>query len=283
MEALNGTIDPACLKGRPLAIDMLNQLDTFGYCLYFMLTLMSCISLLVYLEQCAYIYKKLPYPKKTLVIWVNGAAPVISTMSCLAMWIPRAFMITDLTSNSWGAAMPFWRSSLVNPFGSAQDPAAAVVHVYLTSPCQVLWTNGNYDPANLGIYGITLWISLFVGVLTIISLWPVAIVFMNMNRYLRPLKIIPKYAMYQLTLVLSQLQTSIVNIVALYGNIACAPPLSSQARGTMLNQQILIMEMFIITLVNRFLYRRTYEAVETHDSEEDTTALPEATLMEHDV
>lgn len=50
-----------------------------------------------------------------------------------------------------------------------------------------------------------------------------------------------------------------------------------------LNQQILIMEMFIITLVNRFLYRRTYEAVETHDSEEDTTALPEATLMEHDV
>lgn len=32
--------------------------------------------------------------------------------------------------------MPFWRSSLVNPFGSAQDPAAAVVHVYPTSPCQ---------------------------------------------------------------------------------------------------------------------------------------------------
>lgn len=26
---------------------------------------------------------------------------VISTMSCLAMWIPRAFMITDLTSNRW--------------------------------------------------------------------------------------------------------------------------------------------------------------------------------------
>lgn len=25
MEALNGTIDPACLKGRPLAIDMLNR------------------------------------------------------------------------------------------------------------------------------------------------------------------------------------------------------------------------------------------------------------------
>ncbi|CAI5643696.1 organic solute transporter subunit alpha isoform X1 [Oreochromis niloticus] len=325
MEALNGTIDPACLKGRPLAIDMLNQLDTFGYCLYFMLTLMSCISLLVYLEQCAYIYKKLPYPKKTLVIWVNGAAPVISTMSCLAMWIPRAFMITDLTSNSYFAVViykillllieelggsnaflekfsgkPFWISTgpcccccpclpdvpmsrrmlFLLKLGSLQY---AILKTVFTVLSIVLWTNGNYDPANLGIYGITLWISLFVGVLTIISLWPVAIVFMNMNRYLRPLKIIPKYAMYQLTLVLSQLQTSIVNIVALYGNIACAPPLSSQARGTMLNQQILIMEMFIITLVNRFLYRRTYEAVETHDSEEDTTALPEATLMEHDV
>lgn len=60
-----------------------SELDTFGYCLYFMLTLMSCVSLLVYLEQCAYIYKKLPYPKKTLVIWVNGAAPV-SIQACLS-------------------------------------------------------------------------------------------------------------------------------------------------------------------------------------------------------
>lgn len=53
-----------------------SELDAFGFCLYVMLTFMSCMSLLLYLEQCVYIYKKLPYPKKTTIIWVNGAAPV---------------------------------------------------------------------------------------------------------------------------------------------------------------------------------------------------------------
>lgn len=41
-----------------------------------MLTFMSSVSLLLYLEQCVYMYKKLPYPKKTTIIWINGAAPV---------------------------------------------------------------------------------------------------------------------------------------------------------------------------------------------------------------
>lgn len=36
----------------------------------------------------------------------------------------------------------------------------------------------------------------------------------------------------QLVLVLSQLQTSIINILALDGTIACSPPFSSQARGS---------------------------------------------------
>lgn len=54
----------------------------FGFCLYAMLTFMSCISLLLYLEQCVYIYKKLPYSRKTTIIWINGAAPV-STNACL--------------------------------------------------------------------------------------------------------------------------------------------------------------------------------------------------------
>ncbi|KAG7520888.1 hypothetical protein JOB18_037936 [Solea senegalensis] len=74
-DGLNVTIDPACLQEPPLAIDIIKQLDVFELCLYAMLTFMSCISLLLYLEQCVYIYKKLPYPKKTTIIWINGAAP----------------------------------------------------------------------------------------------------------------------------------------------------------------------------------------------------------------
>ncbi|XP_030602749.1 organic solute transporter subunit alpha-like [Archocentrus centrarchus] len=326
-EALNGTIDPACLQEPPLAMDMIKQLDAFGFCLYFMLTLMSSVSLLLYLEQCVYIYKKLPYPKKTTIIWVNGAAPVIATMACIGMWIPRAVMITDMTSNCYfavvvykvlvllieelGGSSAFLQQFSGKPFRISTGPCCcccpclpqvpmsrrmlfllklgalqyAILKTVLSVLAVILWTNGNFDLSDLEITGAAIWINPFVGILTITSLWPVAIVFMNTNRYLRCLKIIPKYAMYQLVLILSQLQTSIINILALDGTIACAPPLSSQARGSMLSQQIMIMEMFIITLVTRLLYRRTYDALpsETHDGDQNTTASLEATHMEHDV
>lgn len=55
---------------------VVSEMDVFDFSLYSMLTLMSCISLLLYLEQCVFIYKKLPTPKKSTLIWTSGAAPV---------------------------------------------------------------------------------------------------------------------------------------------------------------------------------------------------------------
>lgn len=48
----------------------------FGLILYSVLTFMAAVSMLVFLEECAYIYKKVPANKKSIIIWVNGAAPV---------------------------------------------------------------------------------------------------------------------------------------------------------------------------------------------------------------
>ncbi|XP_018546633.1 organic solute transporter subunit alpha [Lates calcarifer] len=321
-EALNSTIHPACLQEPPLAIDVIKQLDVFEICLYSMLTFMSCVSLLLYLEQCIFIYKKLPYPKKTIIIWINGAAPVISTMACFGMWIPKAVMFTDMTSNCYfavvvykvlvlmieelGGSDVFLKRFTGETFRISTGPCCcccpclprvpmsrrmlfwlklgalqyAILKTVLSVLAIILWTNGNFDLSDLEITGTAIWINPFIGVLTIISLWPVAIIFMNTNRYLRSLNIVPKYAMYQLILVLSQLQTSIINILALDGTIACAPPFSSQARGSMLSQQMMIMEMFIITLVNRVLYRRTYDTLpsEAHDNNQNSKV-----LVEHDV
>lgn len=49
----------------------------------------------------------------------------------------------------------------------------------------------------LSITGAVMWINPFVGILTIIALWPVAIMFMHLKAALQTLKIVPKYAMYQ--------------------------------------------------------------------------------------
>ena len=48
----------------------------FGIALYSILTFMATVSLVLYLEECVYVYKKVPAPKKMTIIWVNGAAPV---------------------------------------------------------------------------------------------------------------------------------------------------------------------------------------------------------------
>ncbi|XP_068457334.1 organic solute transporter subunit alpha-like [Clinocottus analis] len=326
-EILNGTIDPACLQEPPLAMHVIKELDVFGWCLYSVLTFMSCVSLLLYLEQCAYIYKKMSYPKKTTLIWISGAAPVIATVSCFGMWIPRAVMFTDMTSNCYFAVVVYKVLVLIieefggtdafikrfsgKPFKIQTGPCCccclclpwvpmsrrwlffmklgvlqyAILKTVLSILSIVLWTNGNFDLADLEITGTAIWINPFIGVLTIISLWPVAIIFMNTNSFLRDIKIVPKYALYQLILVLSQLQTSIINILAMDGTIACAPPFSSQARGSMLSQQMMIVEMFIITVVNQRLYRRTYDELptESHDNDKDAEVAQKITLVEHDV
>lgn len=69
---------------------------------------------------------------------------------------------------------------------------------------KISWTfdeiwNTSLPLLQLEITGTAIWINPFIGVLTIISLWPVAIIFMNTNRYLRGLNMVPKYAMYQVS------------------------------------------------------------------------------------
>ncbi|XP_060920686.1 organic solute transporter subunit alpha [Labrus mixtus] len=314
----NPTMDPRCLQKPPLAIDIILNLDIFGLILYSVLTFMAAVSMLVYIEECIYIYRKVPNNKKSVIIWVNGAAPVIGTMSCLGMWIPRATMFTDMFSACYFSIVVFKflilmveevggdegflkragkhklkistgpccccclclpyvaitrRSLFLLKLGSFQFALLKPVFTILSI---VLWTNGTFDLADLNITGSAIWINPFVGILTITALWPVAIMFMNLRTALRTLKIIPKYAMYQLVLVLSQLQTAIINILALNGTIACAPPFSGAARGYMLSQQLLILEMFIITLVTRLLYRRQYDPLpeEEHDDNENTKMAP---------
>ncbi|XP_047235721.1 organic solute transporter subunit alpha-like [Girardinichthys multiradiatus] len=326
-EAFKSTIDPTCLQDPPLTMDLIKQLDVFRFCLYFMLTLMPCVSLLLYLEQCAFIYKKLPYPKKTTIIWISGGAPVLGTMACFGIWVPRATMITDMMSNCYYAVVVYkFLVLLIEELGGASDflqrfssktfridtgPCCcccpciprvqvtrqmlfllklgslqnAILRTVISVLSLILSTNGIFNPADLKVTGATLWIQLFMGVLTIISLWPIGIVFMNIKSLLHSQKIIPKYAMYQLIFVLSQLQTSIINILAFNGIIACAPPFSSRARGSMLSQQLLIMEMFIISLVTRSLYRRMYDPLpsEEQDNEQNEKEALQTALVEHDV
>ncbi|XP_012718433.2 organic solute transporter subunit alpha [Fundulus heteroclitus] len=312
----NGT-DP-CKNMPPFAIEIIRQMDVVSIILYSVLTFMAAVSALVFMEECVYIYRKVPANKKSVIIWVNGAAPVISTMSCLGMWIPRAVMFTDMTSATYFAIVVFKflimmleeiggdeaflkradkhklkistgpcccccpclphvsitrRTLFLLKLGSFQF---AILKLVFTILSIILWTNGNFNVQDMSITGASIWINPFVGILTIIGLWPVSIMLIHLKTTLRTRKIVPKYAMYQLVLILSQLQTAIINILAMNGTIAPSRLLSSPARGYMLSQQLLILEMFIITLVTRLLYRRPYEPLpeENPANNESTKMVP---------
>ncbi|MCI4391632.1 hypothetical protein PGIGA_G00136710 [Pangasianodon gigas] len=309
---MNGTnqTDPACTQEPLPAIQVISKLDIFGVILYSALTFMASVSMLLFIEECVYIYRKVSPNKKSAIIWVNGAAPVFGAMSCLGMWIPRATMFTDMFSATYfaivvfkflilmieecGGDEAFLKRSANETFKISTGPCCcccpclprvpitrrslfmlklgsfqfALLKMVFTILSIVLWTNGNFDVTDVKISSPALWINTTVGVLTIIALWPVGIMFMHVRDTLRSLKIVPKYAMYQLVLVFSQLQTAIINILAMNGTIGCAPPYSSQSRGYVMSQQLLIMEMFIITLVTRLLYRRQYDPIPYSDGEE---------------
>ncbi|XP_018616819.1 organic solute transporter subunit alpha-like [Scleropages formosus] len=303
MDASNGTADPRCSPEPPLAADIIAQFDTLWTILYSGLTLMAFLSLLIYVEECVYFYWKVPHPKKTSYVWVNGAAPVIAVMSCLALWIPRATMFTDVISGSFFAIVvyhfqvmmieecggddAFLRRFGKNRFRISTPPCCccclclpnvgitrrtlvllklgsyqfALLKTVFSILSIVLWTNGIYDPEDVSVTGTVLWLGLFVGVLTIVALWPVSILFGYLKVTLKTKKLGVKYAMFQMVLILSQLQTAIIYTLAMRGVIACSPPFSSRARGFILSQQLLILEMFIITLVNRFLYRHGHQDI----------------------
>ncbi|KAG7275051.1 hypothetical protein CRUP_001771 [Coryphaenoides rupestris] len=274
MDASNRSIDPSCQSPPPVAIDIILKLDVFGIVLYTVLTFMAATSMLVYIEECVYIYRKVPSNKKSIIAWVNGAAPecvyiyrkvpsnkksiiawvngaapVIGTMSCLGMWIPRSTMFTDMTSACYFAVVVFkFLVLMVEEAGGdeaflARAPkhklristgpccccCPCLPHVAITRRSLFLLKLGSFQFA-MEITGASIWINPFVGVLTIIALWPVAIMFMHLRVTLRSIRIIPKYAMYQ---------------------------------------------MFIITLVTRLLYRRHYEPLpeEGADDENENTKM----------
>ncbi|XP_067896674.1 organic solute transporter subunit alpha-like [Heterodontus francisci] len=304
-DGANQSLDLYCDSSPPKALDVLKHLNVPAIILYGVLTLMAVISNLVYFEEVIYLMRKVPSTnRRTTIIWVSGAAPVIASTSCVGMWIPLASMITDLTTAVYFAIVIHkFQRMMIEEFGGDEAFLKRFHNTPVkisTGPCcccclclpfakisrrlmfmlklgtfqlaflrpvlmiftLVLWVNGTFSLDDLSASGPAIWINTSLGVSTIVALWPIGIVFNKVKGELKNQKIIPKFTLYQISFILTQLQAAIINITALAGGIACAPPLSPTARGGYMNQQLLIMEMFIITLLSRIYYRRKYNLQE---------------------
>ncbi|XP_060690598.1 organic solute transporter subunit alpha-like [Hemiscyllium ocellatum] len=136
----------------------------------------------------------------------------------------------------------------------------------------VLWTNGLYDPDDLSSTSIFLWLNLFLGVSTILGLWPTSILFREAKQYITDVNLKAKFALFQAILILSSLQNSILDILAGAGHVSCSPPYSSKTRAQLMNNQLLIIEMFLVGMLTRVSYRKQddqpgYRALDTVESQ----------------
>ncbi|XP_032887637.1 organic solute transporter subunit alpha isoform X1 [Amblyraja radiata] len=120
----------------------------------------------------------------------------------------------------------------------------------------VLWTNGLYDPDDWSSTSIFLWLNLFLGVSTILGLWPVNVLYRHSKVLMADQKLTCKFALFQAILILSSLQNSIIGTLAGAGHIGCAPPYSARTRGQQMNNQLLIIEMFFVGILTRISYRK---------------------------
>ncbi|XP_056414756.1 organic solute transporter subunit alpha-like [Hyla sarda] len=305
--------NPICRSRQaPYAHEIIEQLDITGMLLFAILTFMTLVAVLVFLEEAFYIYRKLSGTKRTLIIWVNSAAPVIAVTCCVGMWIPRSTMFTDFTASLFLAVLihkfqmllvsecggkrgflsRFSESKLqlntgplccccvcfpkknihsrtlfILKLGTFQFLLLRPVLMFLAV---VLWTNGTFAIGDSRAQSATIYINVLVGVITITALWAVGVMFNLVRPSLVEVQIISKFACYQFIVILSQLQTSIINILGTTGVISCVPPLPGPSRASYMNQQLLIMEMFLTTVITRMLYRRRYEEKPALSEDEET-------------
>ncbi|CAM2119263.1 organic solute transporter subunit alpha [Caretta caretta] len=116
--------------------------------------------------------------------------------------------------------------------------------------------DGNYNPADISAKSVALWINTCLGFSTIFALWALGIMFRQARVHLAEQNMGAKFACFQVLLILTALQPSILSILQSSGQIACAPPLSSKTRSQYMSAQLLILETFIITVVTRMYYRK---------------------------
>ncbi|CAC5421291.1 unnamed protein product [Mytilus coruscus] len=123
----------------------------------------------------------------------------------------------------------------------------AIVRPIVLFVVAVLWTDGKYASGDEGEQSsITFPIQVFSGVSTILGVWGLQIVYRATRDRLSMFKVNLKFASFQLTFAIVNLQNFILAILGRNGIPACEG----------LNHYLLVVEMFLLCILSRFAYRR---------------------------
>ncbi|XP_072264371.1 organic solute transporter subunit alpha [Pyxicephalus adspersus] len=298
----NRSIPKACFSLPPKAAQLPYMVDTVQLCIMGILTILSTISVILYLEEAVYFRRKVKcMVKRKTFLWSSAAPTIISFFTCLGLWIPRSTGFIDIALGTYFAVCFYLILMVIIEGYGGKDALvkkleSTDVHIN-TGPCccccpclprikitkrklnlfilgvfqlaflkpifniigMILAADGIYNPEDLSSRSIAFWMSITLGFCTVIALWPIGILFREAKVHQAEKNMGTKFAVFQILLILTTLQTSIFNLLGNFGVLPCVPPYAYKARANLMNSHLIIIETFILTIVARTAYRRKDE------------------------
>ncbi|XP_041359827.1 organic solute transporter subunit alpha-like [Gigantopelta aegis] len=125
----------------------------------------------------------------------------------------------------------------------------------------VMWTDGRYTKGKIDVFDSFIYITVLNVVSSLVAVYGLVLLYRASKKHLKKFHIMAKYINLKVVMVVTSLQQLVFTILSHYNVPACTGYNTAMARGNSFNNMLLIGEMFVLTLLARYYYRKPEEPI----------------------